>query len=148
MSDTIVIELAGEPVAWARTRLRLAQGRAIPFKPNKQRNHAAALQYAASAAMQGQAPLDGPVSLSVVATLPIPQSWSQKKQAEARAGQLYPAKKPDWDNLGKQVSDSLNGICYADDAQICFATVSKVYGEKPGLRIEVQRLAQELSEAA
>jgi len=39
-----------------------------------------------------------------------------------------PTKRPDWDNVGKIVSDALNGIAYNDDSQIVHAQVSKFYG--------------------
>lgn len=58
------------------------------------------------------------------------------------SGQLYPTKKPDWDNVGKIICDALNGIAYRDDAQIVFAAVSKSYTEGEGC-VEVTLTALE-----
>lgn len=33
--------------------------------------------------------------------------------------------KPDLDNLAKAVMDSLNGVCWIDDAQVCRIVLSK-----------------------
>ena len=45
-------------------------------------------------------------------------------------------KRMDWDNLGKLVSDALNGVAYIDDSQIQGCVVRKHYPDAkvPGLR--------------
>lgn len=58
----------------------------------------------------------------------ITLSWSKRKQADALAGRLRPAVKPDWDNTGKLLGDSLNGILWVDDSQIVDGRVVKWYG--------------------
>jgi Holliday junction resolvase RusA-like endonuclease len=54
---------------------------------------------------------------------------------------LYPTGKPDWDNIGKLVCDSLNGILWRDDAVIVDGSTSKRYCDQdhpqPGYRITV-----------
>ena len=47
-------------------------------------------------------------------------------------------KKADWDNIGKIVCDSLNGIAYHDDVQIVDAQVRKFYGETPRVVVTIQ----------
>lgn len=52
--------------------------------------------------------------------------------------QVYVVTTPDWDNLGKIVSDALNGVAYADDRQIADGRVIKRYcvaGETPHIYI-------------
>ena len=44
-------------------------------------------------------------------------------------------KRPDWDNIGKLISDSLEGIIYENDAQIVSSWVTKEYGTP---RVEVK----------
>jgi Holliday junction resolvase RusA-like endonuclease len=90
-------------------------------------------------AMQGRAPLEGPLSLVLVAYMPVPASWSRKRQEAALRGEIRPGK-PDVDNLLKQI-DGLNTICWRDDSQIAEATISKRYDLKPRLEIEVAPLA-------
>lgn len=60
----------------------------------------------------------GPDAVIVTAHVPMPPSWSKKKQAEL-AGKPC-RQKPDWDNIGKAVCDTL----FEEDACIwCGATV-------------------------
>jgi crossover junction endodeoxyribonuclease RusA len=47
-------------------------------------------------------------------------------------GAIYCGTTPDWDNLGKMISDALNAIAYKDDAQICDVKIGKYYHEKSG----------------
>jgi Holliday junction resolvase RusA-like endonuclease len=56
-------------------------------------------------AAAGTLPPGDPLSILVVAWLPMPESWSLKKK-QALNG--HPARsKPDWDNIGKAVCDAL-----------------------------------------
>jgi Holliday junction resolvase RusA-like endonuclease len=70
-------------------------GKPRAYSPAKTRKYESALQYAAQQAMDGKPLLTGALSMSVVVTLPIPTSWSQKKQKQAAAGELKPTKRPD-----------------------------------------------------
>lgn len=63
--------------------------------------------------------------------LPIPASWSQKKRRAAQGSAHY--SKPDWDNLGKAISDAL----FLDDARICFGAIAKYWDDGKGPRVEV-----------
>jgi Holliday junction resolvase RusA-like endonuclease len=67
---------------------------------------------------------------------PIPTSWSKKKQADARSGELRPTSKPDLDNFMK-VIDAANLVVWVDDSQIVDATLRKSYGDKPRLVLRV-----------
>lgn len=82
-------------------------------------------------------PEDGNVVIAIDAYFPIPDSWSKKKKQQALDGDIRP-RKPDWDNIGKAVSDALNGIAYKDDAQAYDARVIKRYGEKPCVKVAIQ----------
>ena len=64
---------------------------------------------------------EGAVWLDIAAYFQIPKSYSKKKIANTP----YPIKKPDADNIGKIVADSLNGIAYRDDSQIAEMRISK-----------------------
>ena len=55
--------------------------------------------------------------------------------------QVWPAKRPDLDNLAKSVLDALRGLVYHDDAQIVRLDLSKQYGE-PGVVIRIQEASQ------
>ncbi len=131
----IVVELAGVPVGKGRARFSRAMG--LAFTPAKTRSYESALRLAAQDAMDGRPPLDGPVRVSVIATFPVPKSFSKKKHADAVLGLSRPTTKPDADNLLK-VLDAINMVVFGDDKQIVQAEIIKLYGERPSLRIEVQ----------
>lgn len=81
-------------------------------------------------------PLEGPVSVIVSAQFEIPKSWSKAKRECAR----WHVVRPDHDNIGKIVTDALNGVVWRDDAQVAFCSVSKFYAEASGVHVFVQRL--------
>ncbi len=70
---------------------------------------------------------DSYIRMAVTAGFPIPKSTQKYKRALMLDGKILPSKKPDWDNIGKIVSDALNGVAYRDDAQIIEAWVEKRY---------------------
>ena len=87
-------------------------------------------------------PLLGCLKLEVLCVYAIPEGFRGAKREAALAGRVYRPSVPDWDNLGKQVSDALNpepaakrlaaalvGSAYRDDAQIVWASIVKRYGE-------------------
>ena len=67
-----------------------------------------------SARFQDEAQLD----VRILAFYPVPTSVSKKKRRMMLDHEIRPGKKPDWDNIGKVVTDSLNQIAYRDDAQV------------------------------
>ena len=82
----------------------------------------------------GWTPTDSEVMMLIFADFPIPPSWSKKKKQDALDGKIHPHK-PDWDNIGKIISDGLNGVAYLDDSQVNTCTVVKQYGETPQVRV-------------
>lgn len=76
--------------------------------------------------------------MEVAAYYTIPASTSKKKKAEMQNKILRPVKKPDWDNIGKVVADSLNQIAYRDDAQIVEAVVKKYYADVPRIEVTIR----------
>ena len=71
----------------------------------------------------------------VIAYYGIPKSASKKKRRLMLEHKLRPTKKPDWDNIGKIICDSLNKIAYHDDSAVVDAQVRKFYSETP--RVDV-----------
>lgn len=80
-------------------------------------------------------PKDVPLILYITAYLGIPKSAGKAKTEAMMAGEIFPTKKPDIDNIVKIIADSLNGIAYHDDSQIVCCIVRKFYSERP--RVEV-----------
>lgn len=142
MTFRVMIDLAGVPQGKGRGRafVHNSTGRVTVATPQKTRTYEAQLRYAAQERMGDRLPTADPVRVTVEARFPIAASWPKKKRAAALSGDLWPCVKPDADNLLKCL-DALNGIVWADDKQIVFAIVRKLYSERPGLTIEVDSLA-------
>ena len=84
--------------------------------------------------------LEGELVMTVRAYFTIPKSASKKKAADMVGGRIRPTKRPDWDNVGKIISDALNGLAYHDDSQIVTATVEKWYSAEPRVEVEIQEI--------
>jgi len=118
----------GPPVAWAR-RIQPKDG-GKPFTPKPQENYKGkVIVEFLRAAGPNWKPWDGPVSLWVVTRRELPKS--APKWMREHAEEILDINVPDWDNLGKLVSDALNGIAYVDDRRASDAGVEKRHA-KPG----------------
>ena len=134
----ITFTIPGPPQGKARPRVvRTKYGRSMSFTPDKTVAYEELVRARYAVAPHPEVPLQGPVCVSIVASYPIPASTSKKRHAEMLAGMDYPAKKPDWDNIGKIICDALNGIAYRDDAQVIFAQVEKRYAEFPCVKVRI-----------
>ena len=128
MTDPVQITLAGNPQGKGRPRA-FARGKFIRmYTPEKTRTYEGMIRTAAMDAMAGRSPIAEPVEIELSAIFAVPASWSQKKRAQAIAGELRPAKKPDADNIVKAWTDAMNGVVFADDCQIVKGSFVKVYG--------------------
>lgn len=83
-------------------------------------------------------PKDTPLDVRITAYYGIPKSASKKKAQLMRERKIRPMKKPDFDNIGKIVCDSLNDIAYHDDAQIVDAQVRKFFSDDPRVVVTIQ----------
>ena len=85
--------------------------------------------------------LTGPLRLDLVAVLPVPASWPQKRRESALGGLERPTKKPDLSNIIKNAEDVLQGLVFDDDKAIVEMVASKIYGDKPGYQITLTELS-------
>lgn len=131
----ITFTVPGDPVPFARAG---AHGKRR-FTPKKQSDFMGAVRMYAAQAMQGRAPLSGPICLEVRASYLIPASWSKKQRAAA----VWKSSKPDADNIVKIVKDALNTVAFVDDAQVAVLRVEKVYGDVAGLNVTIRELASQ-----
>jgi Holliday junction resolvase RusA-like endonuclease len=92
----------------------------IAITPDETLNAEARIKTHVAAEWLPREPYTGPVQLQVTAL-------RQKPKAAPKTKRTWPTGRPDWDNLGKLVSDALNGIVYRDDSQVCRAYVEKDY---------------------
>jgi Holliday junction resolvase RusA-like endonuclease len=89
-----------------------------------------------------QKQLSGPIKATITAYMPIPKSESKVRKEKMREGKIRPTKKPDWDNIGKIITDALNDLAYDDDKQIVDARVIKLYGDQPRVEIELEEIEE------
>jgi Holliday junction resolvase RusA-like endonuclease len=108
-------------------------------KPWREAVHAAAL-----AARNGSAPLDGPLLVRMVFTMPKPQSAPKRRKT-------WPMRTPDLSKLARSTEDALtNAGVWVDDARVVgYGRLAKVFPgedpeslEAPGVRIEITQLQQ------
>lgn len=85
---------------------------------------------------------DDALDLRVVAYYAIPRSVSKKKRLLMQSGIIRPTKRPDYDNVGKIVSDSLNEVAFKDDAQVVDGLVRKFYSDRPRVVVTIRKAGQ------
>jgi Holliday junction resolvase RusA-like endonuclease len=140
MITNVAFNVPGEPQGKGRAKIVKIGGFSRMATPEKTVAYEGLVAHVASQAMQGAKPFDGPCAVDVLATLPVPASWSKRKQAEALAGKVLPTKKPDADNVLKAVFDGMNGVVWRDDVQAVNVHLSKRYGPTPGVWVQVAQL--------
>lgn len=141
MSNRIIIEIDGKPVAKGRGRIGQVNGHGTIFTPAATRRNENLIKLAAMDAMAGRDPIEGAVKVFVYIYLDFPKSASKKKLADMEAGAIRPTTKPDIDNYVKSALDGLNTIVFRDDNQVVGLEAYKLYRSKPAMRIEVMEMA-------
>jgi|SRR6516225_6904405 Holliday junction resolvase RusA-like endonuclease len=86
------------------------------YLPKRQRDQLACLRLAAQEAMGGREPFTAPVRLELKVKLPIPKSFSKKKQHAALIGEILPGTRPELSDLLKLGEDPFTGVVFADDS--------------------------------
>lgn len=86
-------------------------------------------------------PLEGPLGLEFIAGMPIPASTSKKDREAMLRGEIAHTRKPDLDNLGKQLLDAMTRAKFwHDDRQVVSLRCSKRYAAAPGWEVAVYSL--------
>lgn len=80
---------------------------------------------------------DAMLDVRIITYFDIPKSTSKKKRKEMLEHKIRPTKKPDWDNIGKIICDSLNMVAYHDDSAVVDAQVRKFYSENPRVEVKI-----------
>lgn len=128
---TITFVVPGTLRGKGRPRFVRATGRT--YTPAETVASESVVRFFGHEAMRGRALLEGPVCLSVQIFKLFPQSWSAKKRAAIK----WVTGRPDTDNLIKLIADSLNGICWKDDAQIAKIEFERTYTATGPERAEI-----------
>ncbi|MEE9366746.1 MAG: RusA family crossover junction endodeoxyribonuclease [Dehalococcoidales bacterium] len=137
----IELVLPGKPRGKGTPWPIVRNGKAIPIKQPAAREYERNLYAVATQYMlkRGLKPLEGALVVRIHAWMVIPKSWPKKKQAAARACEIYPTVKPDANNISKSL-DGLNGVCWVDDAQIVYETTIKRYSDFPRLVVRIREV--------
>ena len=130
MTETITVTVNGEVVAKGRPRMTR---RGFIYTPAATRKYEAHARLAAQVAMGNRAPLHVPVRIELAVELPVPTSWSNKRQLAALAGAIAPTSRPDIDNYVKTVLDAINTIIVTDDALVVEVQAYKRFSNQPKL---------------
>lgn len=125
----------GKPMAKQRPRIYNGHG----VTPAQTVNYEVLVRQMYSSKYAGKM-LEGPLLIRVEAYFQIAKSRSGAQAQRMRDGGIRPTSRPDWDNIGKIVSDALNGIAYHDDSQIVEAMVEKWYSSNPRVEVLIKEL--------
>lgn len=136
MTNLIVFEIPGEPIAQGRPRATSAGGRVRMYDPAKSRRYkdlvkGTAAQYAPPE------PLEGALGVELKIYRPIPASYSKKEKARCKEGKRRPVVKSDLDNYAKSILDAMNGLVYKDDSQVVDLKLSKHYSDFPRAEVMI-----------
>lgn len=139
----VTFDVPGLAVGKGRPRVDNRAGFARLYTPQKTASYEGLVAEIGGKAMAGRPPDKGPIRLFLDIRVPVPQSWSKKKQRLALAGAVWPTTKPDVDNVEKAIADALNQVVWVDDKQVCDVVKRKRYHLTPGIEVTVARLEGE-----
>ena len=83
-------------------------------------------------------PIENRVRLTIIAYFELPKKRSKLQEAQMLADIISPTKRPDWDNIGKIVSDALNKFAFKDDSQITESIIIKKYARTPKVIVKIE----------
>lgn len=121
----------GEPFGKQRPKF----GRGRTYTPSETKAHEDHIRWLYRAA---HGPFFQRPEIHITACFAPPKTATKKAREAMLAGEIRPAVKPDWDNIGKLICDALNGFAYQDDKNVVKATVVKVYAERPRVEVRIR----------
>jgi Holliday junction resolvase RusA-like endonuclease len=136
----ISIMIPLEPMGQGRPRTRVMGGHAVIYDPPESRKWKEAAKAHLAVAMNGAAPLAGPLRCYIQAVFSCPRSDWRKLNPRPRR---WHTSTPDAENIEKIIWDSANKIVWNDDSQVARHSCDKVIGaqgEKPYVLVEVEEL--------
>lgn len=138
----ISFTVPGTPVGKGRPKVSSRGGKfAQLYTPEKTANYEGLVAHTGQAAMNSRPLIAGAVSVKMDIRLPVPASWSKRKQLMALDGQVFAKKKPDIDNVEKAIFDGLNGVVWNDDVQVVEVVKRKRYGSAPGVLVVIREIS-------
>lgn len=134
----IAFVVPGVPTAQPRVKATTIGGYARVYTPKTADQYKASVSIACQSA-SSQPPIDGPVRVEIEFVMPRPKAMIWKSRPMPS---VHHDNKPDVDNLAKAVLDSLGGIAWRDDSQICMLLLRKRIAsgdEQPHTKVEIER---------
>ena len=132
----------GEPFGKQRPRLSTVNGFSMAYTPQKTAVKEAIVRGEYKRQCGNAYFPEGAVSVMLLFSLSIPASASKRRRQMMLDGFIHPTKKPDIDNATKLILDSLNGVAWKDDKQVCFQCAMKIYSEQPCVRVIIEGKAE------
>ena len=137
----VAFRVHGTPAPQGSKRGFVINGRAIitDANPAPLKTWRDDVKHAALDAMNGAAPLAGPLELLVTFVLVKPKSVKR----------TWPHVRPDLDKLLRSAGDALTSAgVYGDDSQLVKITAQKVYGIQPGAEVIVRVVPDDVEAVA
>lgn len=130
------IEIPEEITGKQRPRMNTYTGRA--YTPTKTKNYEYFVREIFVLKYPNAKPIEGRIKMTITAYFELPKKKTKLQEAEMLSDIISPTKKPDWDNIGKIVSDALNKFAFSDDVQITDARVIKKYARTPKVIVKIE----------
>ena len=142
----VTFTVPGEPFGKQRPRFTIRNNKTYTRTPTETSSYESAVKWFYLQQTGYMFPDDVPIRVKIYAYFSIPKSDSKKKKQLKLQGKIFPIKKPDWDNIGKIICDSLNGIAYKDDSHIVEAEVHKRFSNNPRVEVVIDVVLEEKGE--
>lgn len=137
----IKFSVPGQPFGKQRPRFPRAREHSKPYTPKETTNYENLVKLMYTQTAKGRMfPDDSMLDVRIIAYYEIPKSTSKKRHRLMLEHKIRPSKKPDWDNIGKIICDSLNLVAYHDDSAVVDAQVRKFYSENPRVDVTIRRI--------
>lgn len=137
----IKFSIPGNPFGKQRPRVAHNGNFSKAYTPKETVNYENLVKLMYQQAAKGWIFPDGSMlDVRIIAYYDIPKSTSKKKRRLMLEHKIRPTKKPDFDNIGKIICDSLNLVAYRDDSAVVDAQVRKFYSENPRVDVTIRRI--------
>lgn len=138
----LAFTIPGDPRGKGRPRATTINGSARMFTDKKTATYENLVKMAASHALEGREPFDEPLRMRVAVRMVPAASHSAKKRAAMLAGEMFPTKLPDLDNVVKAVLDGCNKVAFRDDALVVRLSAYKTYAPTPGVDVIIEPIGR------
>lgn len=136
--NTTEFIVAGKIKGKSRPRFNTKTGRAYKVKQDRDYEKLIQDAYRSSGGVKS----DKYIHMTLEMYFAVPKSYTKKRRNACLEGTERPAKKPDADNIIKNVCDSLNEVAFNDDVQVIEIECKKFYteSEEDYIKIKLKEL--------